>query len=309
MFPLSTRSQARMATVAMLLSISPLACRPLSAADRVPYSEFSSMLTSDLDSLQVKLTWMGAQISRVPTLAITADGHAPALAGFRPYYRPEFRLRYSSDYSPPVAAALSTTALASMIDSIDTLPDVTDGAIDTAAVWSFGLHNTVDGIVKVFESVISYPNAQSLLRKIRPITMNDADASPTIDQYSCEVGLLTGTPISDVTNSVSLEFGGFRRNRHHEGRFVQNVKLTNLSAVSIAAPIRLVLVPVGNVRLSGAAGRTCLAHPRRAQYVMALASGSLAPSQSIEVAVNVTNPDSETITYRLRKVFAGAGEP
>lgn len=300
---------SRAVRVAAGLCLVVVLCSAASAEDRLSFSAFASMSTGDLDSLQVKCTSVLPRFGAIPTFVITAQGHAHDLTLFRPFYREGFAGFYTSDFAPPIAIALSTTTLASLIDSLEVLPGVTDGGVDSLPCLSFALCNIVDGETKVFESMLDLANAQAAFRHLRQAASDAGATERTIDEYACAFGMRTDSPPSNVTGSVGLSFGGIRRDRHGVDRFVQRVKLKNTSQQSIVAPIWLVLMPAGNVDLAQPTGITCLVDPRGSGYLKALSSGSLAPNQTIEISIPLTNPDSEPVTYLFRRVYAGLGKP
>src|SRR5438093_13493815 len=67
-----------------------LISRPLYAQTLSPYSEFQSLTSDELATLQVKVTDVGARTRHVYTLVVSRGGHPVDLTVFRPFYRQEF---------------------------------------------------------------------------------------------------------------------------------------------------------------------------------------------------------------------------
>jgi len=109
----------------------------------------------------------------------------------------------------------------------------------------------------------------------------------------------------DVSGRVDVVLGGVTVNPITR-RYVQTVKLTNVSATTIAGPISLALDNLtADVVLVGASGTTSLMLPAGSSYINA-ATTSLAPGQSVTLQLQFTNSGNVAFSYDPR-VLAGPG--
>src|SRR5262249_39164352 len=157
--------------------------------------------SEQLSTLQGKITNVGASVKQLYTLAFAANGHPIDLTVFRPFYRTAYV--YASDYSTPQTFAAATQELASVIDSIATLPTVTDGGVDTDGGLSFALSVVKNGSTKVFESVIDTTDTRLLLWKLLSALSSNSSAADQIASFDCALGLPPGSTAVDVTGVVS----------------------------------------------------------------------------------------------------------
>ncbi len=111
---------------------------------------------------------------------------------------------------------------------------------------------------------------------------------------------------SDVSSLVTVTPGSFVFNLGTQ-RYVQTVKLTNTSAVTITGPFSLVLEALSsNASLYNPTGLTdSLFPPSGLAYINATAA-SIAPGQSVTITLQFTNPSKGAISY-VTRVLAGPG--
>ena len=269
-----------------------------------PYSDFQSMSLTQLGTVQVKLTYLGEQTASVVTVAFTPPGNAINMALFTPYRRPE--LDYGNDDSSPRTFSATTLQLKALIDGVGTLPDVTDGDVDPDGFVSFALLSSVAGTTKVFEAVANTTTGPALFEKMLNAVAGDAEGVRLLTGFGCEVHTLPRAMPRSLEGLVRIDFGGFRRDRRASRQFVGRVRVTNTSALSIAAPLSLVVIRHGNAAFLGGTGVTCNIRPSGFPYVDLPIGSGLAPGASVATTLRFANPNDSKLTVRFR-AFAGPG--
>lgn len=267
-----------------------------------PYSDFLAMTPAQLATLQVKLTWLGFQTQRVPTVGLTAVGNAPNPSLFAPFERPGFD--YSNDDSQIDSLATTVTALEAMLDSVATIPGVTDGGVDAGGYLSFALLNTAGG-TRAFESILDTTNAIALMARMQGALAGSPGAARGLRELACALRLLQAAPPTDVTPSVSFEFSGIRLVRS-TGKMAGTLKITNTSGASIPGPLTVVVVTTELVELVGEDGRTCRIKPAGRPYVILSVGAGLAPGAMVQTVLRFSNPDLDAITPQVF-VLSGPG--
>ena len=182
--------------------------------------------------------------------------------------------------------------------------------------------------------VVLYETTNRILFQYQNVTLDSGDVNSNAGRATVGIhntgGLSSGQQLawsydaSVIANSTALEFSaplaceqvqstsisstrsGFSYN-FGTRRFVQTVKLTNVSNAAIAGPINLVLDNLsGNATLFQPAGTTRCAVPLGSPF--ATAPGPLAPGATLSFSLQFVNPTKATITYTPR-VLAGSGVP
>jgi len=268
-----------------------------------PYSDFQAMNLEQLKTLQVKLTYVGAQNKGNPSLAFTSSFNTLDLSMFVPFRRPN--INYSNDDSKVVTFTASPEELKAVIDNVAALPNVTAGGVATEPFLSFGLLNNSGGI-KAFESVMNQADALAVFSKLRLALQANNNALRRISEMACRLSLLEMERPSDVSTKVNVSFAGVRLNRT-TGRLVGTATVKNTSADSISGPISLVLDFQGSVDLINADGTTCGTTPRGREFINLQLSGNvLPPGGSVQVQLEYASPDQQAIKPTV-KVLAGPG--
>jgi hypothetical protein len=279
----------------------------LEAQTLSPYSEFQSMSVPQMQTLQAKLTLVGDQRMQHKTLVGLAAGQSPALSVFVPFYRSQFLPGgYNADYQQVLTFTATTQELKAMIDSVASIPDVTDGGVDTGGFLSFALSNTLNGTDKVFESVLSPATGMQLFGRLMGALASNSSAMDALTLYACGLGMLPAGPPTDVTSHVSIELRGFRKDRK-TGQFVSRARITNTSGQAIAGPVIYVYRARSNVAPVWASGVTCAIDPAGASYMTLPISGSLVACQQVDLVLRFNNPDDERIELFSQRVFSGNG--
>ena len=273
-----------------------------------PYSgfgDFQKLGETELQSLQVKLTYLGPVDYPVYSLIFTSTGGTIDVGAFTPFRRNAFVTEYGLDGLGPRSFKVSTAILAAMIDSIAGLAGVTDGGVDSGGVVSFAMLET-SGDTTAFESIVDTTNGRALVSKMLAAFGSQPEALRATTEAACRYDLLAGSPPMNVTAQVLIKTSGPRRLRKTDEYSIQ-IRITNTSKATLALPLTLVPRIVGaNVVLLDEDGFTCAIDPMGVPYVNLVAEGGLAPSESLDVTVRIRNPSNE----RLRitpEVFAGTG--
>jgi hypothetical protein len=262
------------------------------------------MSQSDLATLQVKLTYAGNQTVGTRSLVVTATGHAASISLFTRFRRST--VSYVNDDGPPLTFSASTHELKALIDSVGTLPSVTDGNEDPDGYVSFGLLNTVGGDTVAFEAVVNDTTGPALFGKLLAALKGDPTGSRMVSEFGCGASALPSNTPTSLEGQVSISFGGLRQDRRTKNQFVGRVRVTNTSASPIAGPISLVVVRQGNAELVGESGFTCNIHPPGFPYVDLPIGNSLASGATAEELLRFHNPSLEKFSVTFR-AFAGPG--
>lgn len=267
------------------------------------YSDFQTMSLEQLKTLQVKLTYVGAQLEPISTVAFTSSFNTLDLAKFVPFRRPG--IHYGNDNSGVQTFAATPEELKAIIDNVGTLPNITAGGVASDPFLSFALFNSAGGD-KAFEAVLNQADALSLFDKLRLALQNNKIGSQKVAEMACPLDLLGAARPTDVTASVAITISGTRLNRN-TGRFVSTATVKNISAAGIVGPISLVLGLKGNVSLFNSDGHTCGISPVGQDFInLTLLGGALPVNGSVQVVLEFNNPDGESIKPTT-KVFAGPG--
>jgi len=235
-----------------------------------PYSQFLAMSVTEMSTLQMKLTYVGAAEGPVASLGITAPGNVFNLANFIPFRRPQ--IFYASDEIALNTLNASTTSLKNAITEVATLSNVTAGGVATAPYLSFAIWNSIGG-VKAFEAVVNIEDAIALYQALRKAFMAEGPLLRSLNQQACYVAAHEpGVPV-DVSSSTNVVLSGVRLNRA-TGRFVGTAQVRNISTSSISGPLSLVLGLQGRVRLFNAVGQTCATSPEGQDFINLQLTGS-----------------------------------
>jgi hypothetical protein len=269
-----------------------------------PYSDFSSLSADQLAGAQVRFTFVGEHGSRgLPTLGMTTTGATVDLSGFLPYYRTD--LRYVED-ATPMSLTVSPVELKALVDSVATLPEVTDGGVDSAGVLSFGIYCLVDGQPRCFESVVEGGNGRHLFTKILAALEGNDETVGQLSRHACMLGMLQGpTPIV-VDDRVTIALRGFRRQRGTD-EFVGKVRLTNTSTTALDVPLAVALGPPLGMKVLNPSGFTCYIQPGGMAFVRFPAASPVGPGSSTEVVVRLLNPDHERVQMEFVRAFVDSG--
>ena len=268
-----------------------------------PFATFDNMSLTELQTLQIKLTYVGPQSKALPSLVISETSNAGDIGVFLPFQRAG--INYSNDTIPPRTAKAAATQLMATIDNVGTLSSVTAGGVANNPFLSFGMHNTSQGGVS-FEAVLDSNDTKALFDKLRAALASNEAVLLELSIMACPLDAVeAGQPI-DVTANVSSKLSGLRLKRD-VNVFVGTVTVTNNLATDIVGPISVVFKPPTTVHVADVDGYTCKSAPAGRRFVnLPLTGGTLAAGQSAEAIVQFSNPDLEQINVTMQ-VLAGPG--
>ena len=292
-------------SVALLVAAA-VAC-PASAAHQAlsPFSDIASLSAEQLAGAQVRFTFVGVHSGRgLPSVAFTTAGTALDLSGFAPYHRPG--LPYEGDSSVEEEFSVSTTDLRAMVDSVATLPQVTDGGVDSLGYISFGIYCVVGGEPRCFESVVDVANGTALFSRVLGALAGNDAAVKCISDRACMYGMLPSPEPIIVDDRVQVTLRGFRRVRGTK-EFVGRVRLTNTSSETLAVPLAVALGPPLEMKVLNPVGFTCYIQPGGIPYLRFPATSPLTQGQSTEVVVRLLNPNLERVRMDFIRTFADSG--
>jgi hypothetical protein len=267
-----------------------------------PYSDFQSLTLSQLETLQVKLTFGGIQEEPVPTVAFTSPSNTLDLSKFVPFRRSGFS--YKNDNHGIRNFTASSVELQAVVQQAGLVAGVAAGGVESPKYLSFALF--AGAVSKGFEAILNPTDAAALLNALRIALAGNATGLAVINDFGCVTALREpGTP-ADVSGSVGVTFGGFRVNRS-TGRFVGIATLKNNSSSSVAGPISLVLSLPNSVQLFNAVGTTCGTTPVGLAFLnVPLVGNALPAGGTAQVGLDISNSESRTISP-VPKVLAGPG--
>jgi len=267
-----------------------------------PYSVFQAMAQSDLDSLQLKLTYAGYEgKGRKASLVLSAAGHTPDMSLFSRLERP--RIRYSNDEFA-VQASASLQELSAIIDSIGTAPGLTAGTVDNMGYLSFSMVNTVNDTIRGYDTFIGPPDCRNLFGKLLSLLSSNETATSELLRLGCSSDCLpTDTP-ADVTSDMLVSADGFRLD-HETNQFVTTVTVKNNGTGSVDSPLILIVRADPPARLMNAAGSTCRIQPGGPYAVLPVQTG-LGQGESVKTTLRFYNPSSDPIKFDSW-VYSGEG--
>jgi hypothetical protein len=270
-----------------------------------PFSDFQSLSAPELASLQAKITYLGPLDYPIESLAFTSTQGSIDLAAFIPYRRSGWEDQYGMDDYGAIAFQISADLLQAMIDSVATLPGVTDGGIDSSGYVSFALLKTV-GSTKAFEAIVDQSNGRVLMKAIENAFSSDANAVRLTAERACDMSLTYNDPPTDVTSRVNIHSSGFRRVQGTDN-YVATMRITNTSETMIPAPMTLLPRIKGMaVELLGESGFACRIRYGGAFLDLPVGASGLAPEAFVEVILRVNNPNNQRFDMSP-SVFAGPG--
>ena len=257
-----------------------------------PMSYFTTLSGSQLDSLQLRCMDRNGhylQFTSLLSVAVPED--------FQRFALYEDIIPYSSWTS---ANHVSNTDLATVIDSMAVIGieagEESGQFIVTMSVWH-------DGALNGFESSIGWDKASRFvtsLSKIFEATPIEAE----IAAFGCATAYQTVTTASDVTDSVSFSYSGFRVDRT-TNQYIGNVTVKNVSSVPLAGPLTITLGGSTGTQLKGYDGQTCQLPGR--WYINILSSGSLDPDSELEVELRFTFHEHQDFPGFDTWLFSGDG--
>jgi len=163
------------------------------------------------------------------------------------------------------------------------------------------------GQAMIVNGAANFPVNTGLSNGIHTITAlysGDIFYSPAGAQFVQFIG--GSSCAANITAQVRFTPGAFVYNRATQ-QFVQEVSVTNTGSSPITGPISLALDSLGsNATAVSPGGFTSCATPAQSPYfdLGICPGGSLAPGNSIQVAIEFTDPTLKSISY-IPRVLAG----
>jgi hypothetical protein len=299
---MSVNDRVRLCGFALLIVLA--SSQAAQGAPLSPYSAFSSLSAAQLAGTQVRFTFVGGSSRPFPTFAFTTTGATLDLSVFLPYYRRNFS--YDADGDAKADCSVSATQMKALIDSIGTLPAVTDGGVDSAECVSFGLFVNVTGQPQAFESILDIASSRDLTAKALSALASNQTAVAALQSYGCALGLFAAGTATIVDDQVHVTVGGFRRQRGTT-TFTGRIRITNTSPQTIPGPLAVALNPSEEVRIVSPTGFTCAVQPGGTPYIRFPSTSGLAPNATTEVTVKVLNPSLTRVSFAHIRVFVDTG--
>ena len=200
---LNARRMAMGLSAVFVLASAPALARTLS-----PYSEFQAMSLAGMSTLQMKLTVVdGKHSTPIATLLVGSPGNTLNAGLFVPFRRS--RISYFYEDPGQTKFTLSAQELKAIIDSVASLPGVTDGNVDADGTVSFALLNTVGG-TKVFESIVNQSNGQKLFEKLLQVLQSNVQSVKMFRAFGCATAMLPAAAPTAVQGKVHVSSSGLR---------------------------------------------------------------------------------------------------
>ena len=267
----------------------PVAAQPTCA----PFSAFQAMSAAQLQTLQVKLTYVGIQDKGIPSLVFTSTSQVPDVGQFSAVKQPG--IDYSNDLYKVNTFTVNTAQLKAVIDGLSGLPAVTGGGVDPNPFFSFSLVNPGTGGT-CYEAVISPQASEDMFAQLRSTFMTDPVALQRTTELGCPLAIVDPARPTDVSSQVAVTFSGLRLNRA-TGRFVGTVTLKNNSGAALTGPLSLVVNATGNVALANGIGTTCGTTPAGIPFLnIVLPGNTLAAGATVQALTEFRNPDGGPVT-------------
>jgi hypothetical protein len=275
---------------------------PVSAQSFSPLSAFQSLSDVDVGTLQVKLTFVGAQERQISTVLASAEGSGSDVSVFGAFRRPG--VPYAGDLEPLRAFAATTGELRAIVAGVAGVPEVASGAAADFRHVSFALAATKAGSTIGFEAIVDPAGGFGLFTALRTALVVNTDGLRLLNAFGCHAGLLeAGTPV-DVSPEVSVALRGVRWDRA-TGSFVGTAVVTNDGIAALEPPVSLVLELPGNVHLRNASGFTCATSPEGRDYVDV--AEPIAPGASAELVLEFSNSEGKDVAVGSVQVLSGPG--
>ena len=270
-----------------------------------PFSRFEQMNSTELATLQAKLTYCGPLSYRWQSILLVPTGFTPVHELYNGKQRTV--VNYSADRNP-ITVDLSIAELDALLSAVSDLPDVRDGGFDDNGFLSVSFGTVINDSSLVFESILDSSSASQFFDAVIPLVQENRPAYSELTTLACGLDVLSGSPPQDVTGDLALAINGFRL-IHEPKLFVTTLTATNTGSATISAPLSIVLNegPAG-VQLvePESEGRTCMLLPIGKPYFTLPVGSGLGPNESVDILLKFRNPNLSRITL-TPKVYAGTG--
>lgn len=291
---------------------------PLSSAqaqDNAPLESFLSLSKEELETVALRLEYLGPARGLLATVVITVDGHDVNLDAFRSLPGGKYEVQSKPAFT--VAPQDMKNFLGSNISSFIKEPSEKSGEPWLGLTVVAGSNAPFRRFLHTFDK----RQANDLFVYMRGAFRADpkdigiingginSGAMSRLQSFGCSTGLVSNImPAKDVTSQFTVTRGGLRLN-YQEHRFESVVTLKNISASPVQGPISLVVdMSSGSVQLANAHGHTCVISPGgRAFITLPMPQVTLNAGQALETLLWFTDSAGEDINFTT-KVVAGAGD-
>jgi hypothetical protein len=299
---MKTRGHYPLSLLAVLVTGQLLSAIPVHAVDCVAFGSVQNPTSTELARFNIKLTYVAFDRRSAETVVLRKQGSAVDI-GPSAFCR-KSGIDYLRDAGDLVTCSLTGAEMQGVLDSLATIPDLTDGGRDRFDYVSVSIIDANGTASRVFDSVVEDSIAGVALKKIRQGLAANDSATSVLSALACQIGVGITSPGIDVTNQVVVKLSGVRY-RRSDGRYLVKVKIQNTSSNTIAGPAVLALRLHGSATVVSPDGFLgCRANPAGAPFRRFLSgSSTLAPNASAEFEVQVANPLQQKIRpLRLRVV-------
>jgi hypothetical protein len=266
---------------------------------------FVGLSDTQLASLQVRITYLGAKATPFPSLVLTAAGAPVDTMGFRSFQRAGFA--YGKHQSALIHLPVALPELRDLLQSVAALPDVSDGTVDSIGWFSFALLDTADGTRRTFESILNETSALELFDAMRNVFGGNPKARDLWAVMGCGLKILPRAPGGEITRDLMMSLEQLGCDPASD-RVSCRARLLNRSHRTLEGPLVMVLnVTPTSVRLLDADGYTCHVFYPGAPYVALPLEKGLAPGEAVERLLTFENPRHVSFAIE-RRAFVGIEE-
>ncbi len=293
-----------------------LASSDASAQGNAGLDQFRRLPPTELTRMQVKITYLGwgSHGVALPTVLLGGPDVVPDVRAFARYY--DSRAPYDRDSIGSIVTLRATTRdLRALLDTLASVPALADTTPNGRAVFALTLLvGRPGGRALVFEKRVDYRLDLELFERLRGALHENREASEFFAAYACGWGMGSRAVPTEHTAGVTFDYGGVRRVPDTDD-FVGRIRLTNMDARAIDAPVYLVLeTHAPNVDWVNAEHRSCQllrvgAPPVKigTPYVVLRAQSKWRAGEAIDVPVRFHCPEFDNPRVTAR-VFAGPGD-
>ena len=269
-----------------------------------PFSTFAALSPQEREKVVVKVMPLEETLKSI--LFLGPQGNADTTA-FKNFQRVGFS--YLSDMknaSQPLRQFnASSGGISSLIDSIATMPDVTDGDVDPNAKLAVSLFTPTDtGGMRGFEAMVNRDTGIQLLSKMNSVA-TETGAGPVMGGLACVLGMTSPVEPTDVTSQVRVTTGPMHLDHIH-GRFTTTIHVDNISATPIPAPVSVILNEGSRVVLQHPSGYTCHLGTPGPTYFDLDVGAALNPGETATLTLTIAENDFPKLELSPR-VVSGPG--
>lgn len=276
------------------------------AVDCVSFGTLQNPTSTELARLNIKLTFVDDRMRMTNSLVFRKAGSSidvdPAAACHKE------GIDYSADADPLKSFGVSSAQMDAALDSLATIPALTDGDLDSLGCVAIVLLDSNGSSSRVFDSIMDEATALLAVQKLQQALAANDSAAKALAEAACRFGIASLAPGTDVSDRVEVTFSGARY-RRSDGSYAVKASIQNISTTTLAGPAVLVVRFEGTVVATGPDGFTaCNADPPATSYFRILTTGSsLAPNASTSLTLILVNPLRQVVRPLRLRVLSGIG--